>query len=236
MQRLRVLIGIFVRSSTTRMRVVGLLLLGGLAVGLAIVVRTAPDAAADAPANLVDALGLTLMVPVAALLVATATLGQLREDRSLVYVWLRPISRFSIALAAWVASVLVTVPTVVIPLTIAAWISGGDGDLVWATALASSLGVAAYCGVFVALGTVTKRAAIWGLGYILIWEGVLAAIGSGINRLALRNYTRSIVESVGGADLRLADASASVAVVVLAAVAAVAIILTSQRLKHSEVD
>jgi ABC-2 type transport system permease protein len=236
MNRLRVLVGIFIRSSTTPMRVAGLLLLGVLAIGLAVVVRTAPDAASDAPANLVDALGLTLMVPVAALLVATATLGQLRDDRSLVYVWLRPISRFSIAISAWIASVLVTLPTVVIPLTAAAGISGGDADLIWATALASSLGVAAYCGIFVALGTLTKHAAIWGLGYILVWEGVLAAIGSGINRLALRNYTRSIVESVGGADLDLADASSAVAIIVLAAVTAVAVVITTQRLKRSEVD
>ena len=60
MQRLRVLIDIFVRSSTTRMRVGGLLLLGALAIGLAIVVRTAPNPASDAPAHLVDRLGLTL--------------------------------------------------------------------------------------------------------------------------------------------------------------------------------
>jgi ABC-2 type transport system permease protein len=218
------------------MRVAGLLLLGVLAIGLAIVIRTAPDTADDAAAGLVDTLGLTLMVPIAALLVASATLGQLRDDRSLVYVWLRPISRFSIAAAAWVASMLVTLPTVVIPLTAAAAISGGDGDLIWATALASSLGLAAYCGVFVALGTLTKHAAIWGLGYILIWEGLLAALGSGINRLALRNYTRSLVESIGGADLPLADASSGVAVVVLSAVAALAVVLTAQRLVRAEVD
>jgi len=236
MVRLIALIGVFVRSASTRGRMLGLFALGIFAIALAVVVRTAPDADADAPGTLVDALGLTLIVPVAALLVATATLGQLRSDQSLVYVWLRPVSRLSIAAAAWIASMLITLPTVALPLMVTAAMAGGDSDLVVATAVATVLGLAAYNGIFVALGLLTRHAAIWGLGYILVWEGVLAALGSGINRLALRNYTRSIMESMGGADLPLANSSTTTAVIVLAAVAVVAVLVTGRRLARAEVD
>ena len=184
MLKLRTLIGVFLRSATTRGRMLGLLGLGVFAVGLAAVVRSAPDSDPDAAGNLIDTLGLALILPVAALLVATATLGQLRSDQSLIYLWLRPVSRFSIAAAAWIAAMLITLPTVALPVVATAAVAGGSSDLVGATLLATILGLAAYNGIFVALGLLTRHAAIWGLVYILVWEGLLAALGSGINRLA----------------------------------------------------
>lgn len=214
----------------------GLAGVGVFAIGLAAVVRNAPDADSDAPARLVDTLGLTLVVPVAALLVATATLGQLRGEGSLVYVWLRPVSRASIAIAAWSAAMLITLCAAAVPLAVSAAVAGGGSELILATGLACALGLAAYNGLFVLLGLLTRHAAIWGLGYILVWEGVLAALGSGINTLAVRNYTRSLVESVGGADLPLANASTPTAIAVLVGVAVIAVALTGVRLAHTEVD
>ena len=150
--------------------------------------------------------------------------------------WLRPVSRTAIAVSAWLAAIIVTLPAVVLPLSAAAAISGGGGELVVATALASAAGVLAYCGVFTLLGTVAKQAAIWGVVYVLIWEGVLAALGSGINRLALRSYTRSILERVGDVDLPLSGTSTAVALVVLLGVAAVSVGLTALRLRRIDVE
>lgn len=236
MRKFRTLVGVFVRSSSTRGRLAGLILLALLTVGMAIVVRSAPDADADAPGDLIDLLGLTLIVPVASLLVATATLGQLWGDGSLVYVWLRPVSRWTIAAAAWIAAVLVTLPAVVAPLVVAAVVAGGSSDLVVAAALSSGLGVVAYCGVFAMLGIVARHAAIWGIAYILLWEGALAALGGGVNRLALRSYTRSVLERVGDLDLPLSSTSTAVAMAVLLGAALVAVTVATVRLRRMDVE
>ena len=71
---------------------------------------------ADAAWTLVDAYGLSLLIPVVALVFASAALGDLAEDGTLVYLWLRPLPRWQLALAAFAASVTVAVPVAVLPL------------------------------------------------------------------------------------------------------------------------
>lgn len=234
MTKLRALVGVFLRSATTRARLVVLALLGLLIVGLAFVVRN--DAGADAPGELIDRLGLTLVVPVGSLLVATGALGQLRNEGSLIYVWLRPVSRGSIALASWIAALAIALPATVVPLALAAAVAGGSSSVVAGTVLASAAGVIAYCGVFSLLGLLTRQAVIWGVAYVLVWEGVLAALGSGVNRLALRSYTRSVLERVGDVDLPLSGTSAAVSILVLVGVACVTVGLTTLRLRRMDVE
>ena len=74
--------------------------------------------------------------------------------------------------------------------------------------------VVAYCGLFTWLGLRVRRALPWGLAYILIWEGFVAAAGAGASRVALRAYTRSMLSEITGQDLRLADMAMPVAVLV----------------------
>ena len=81
-----------------------------------------------------------------------------------------------------------------------------------------------------------KRFIVWGLAYILIWEGFIAQAGPGVARFALRKYTRSILVERTGADLDLADFSLAVGIVVPLVVAVVAVVLASLRLSRLDVD
>ncbi len=76
---------------------------------------------------------------------------------------------------------------------------------------------------------------MWGLAYILIWEGFVARAGDTSARLAVRAYSRSILSELTDVPLRLADIGfgAAVAVPVLVAVAATA--LASRRLARQDV-
>ena len=59
-----------------------------------------------------------------------------------------------------------------------------------------------YIGLFVALGLRVKRALIWGLLYIFIWEGFVATANTTAARLAVRSYGRSTLSAItGGPDL-----------------------------------
>ena len=93
----------------------------------------------------------------------------------------------------------------------------------------------AYGALFVLLGLWVRRALIWGLAYILLWEGFVAIAGDNAQRLAIRSYTRSLLSDATGVDLCLADIDVSASVIVPLVVAAVAFALTTWRLRKMEV-
>lgn len=219
----------------TRSRLIALGALGLIVAGLGLAVRAADDEV-DAATHLVAGLGLSVVAPVATLVIASAALGELRDDKTLVYLWLRPISRISIAVGAVLASLAVAVPLVVLPIVTSALVSG-VGDLVVASLLAASMAVVAYTGLFVALGMRVGRPFIWGLAYILVWEGFISLAGDGTARLSIRSYTWSILHRATDADLGLStyrSPTASVLVPVLILILGTA--LTTRWLIKREID
>ncbi len=220
----------------TRSRIAALGALGagaslvGLAIGLSDPFR--PDRAG---VLYVNGVGLSVLVPVVALVFAAATFGDLSEDATLVYLWLRPLPRWHLALAAYGAALTVTLPLTVLPLCLGVALTGAGLAVVAGTAAAVTAGVVAYAALFCALGLRFQRALAWGLAYILIWEGFVAQAGRGASRLAIRAYTRSILTEASGIRLRLANVSILVGMVVPAVVALAAIAYTSYRLRRHDV-
>ncbi len=189
----RTLWSVLVRSIVTRVRVIGLGLLGAGAIALGVAVHLSNAAnRPDAAWSLVDSYGLSLLIPVVALMFASAALGDLAEDGTLVYLWLRPVPRYQLALAAVAASVTVVVPVALIPLLVGAAISGGGIRLIDATAAGGMLATVAYSAVFCGLGLRVRRALAWGLAYLLIWEQAVARVSHGAARVSLFVSTRSL--------------------------------------------
>ena len=84
-----------------------------------------------------------------------------------------PSPRWQISLGAALASVGTALPLVVIPVTLAASLGAGRRHAVaCGAAAAATVATIGYAGVFLALGFKVRRALVWGLAYILIWEGV----------------------------------------------------------------
>ena len=117
-------------------------------------------------ANLMREYGLWLLVPIAALLLATATLGEMYDDGTLVYLWLRPVARWQIAVAAMASTMTVALPITLVPLLIAALLTGAPADLAIGVLVTVPLSLVAYVGGFTALGLKSRRAIVWGLMYI----------------------------------------------------------------------
>lgn len=229
---------LMLRSVTGRGRLIALGGLAAVAIGLAVVLRVADTTSrpTERAVELINAVGLSVVVPIGALVVASATLGQLREDATLVYLWLRPVGRGKIVTLAWAAALSVTAVAVAVPLVVASVVAGGGSEVAVATAVATSLGLATYCAVFTVLGMRLRNALLWGLLYVLLWEGVLAALGQGVNNLALRNYTRSLLANISDEPLRLADASSATAIVVLAVAGTLALALGRELLRRMDIQ
>lgn len=236
-QAARLAYGIVLRQLVTRARIAALLLVGAATAAIAIAVG-ASDSRRDpieTGVQLISSLHFTLLVPIIALVFATAALGDMREDGTLVYLWLRPMDRWPVAVGAWLASITLSLPLTIVPLVISSVAVDGGSDLVAATVLAGVVGVVAYSALFVLLGLLLKNSIVWGLGYIMIWEGLIAAFGSFAAKLAIRGYTRSILTSITDVDLDLGDLSLTAGVAVPLVVAAVALALAGARLRAMDV-
>jgi ABC-2 type transport system permease protein len=235
---MRLSYGIVLRQLVTRGRLAALLLVGAAATAIAVAVG-ASDSRSDpleTGVQLISSLHFTLLVPIIALVFATAALGDMREDGTLVYLWLRPMDRWPVGVGAWLASITLSLPLTLVPLVISSVAIDGGSDLVAATVLAGVVGVVAYSALFVLLGLLLKNSIVWGLGYIMIWEGLIAAFGSFAAKLAIRGYTRSILTSITEIDLDLGDLSLAAGVIVPLVVAAVALVLAGARLRAMDVD
>src|ERR1043165_6367408 len=94
--------------------------------------------------NVIDGLGLAVLAPVASLVLASAALGDLAEDRTLVYVWLRPPARGRMATGALAAALAAALPVVIVPLLISDLIGGARSQLVAATLASATVAVVGY--------------------------------------------------------------------------------------------
>ena len=232
---------LLVRQLVTKGRVAALAGVGAIVSVLVVVVsrrsdpRIEPEAALRFGTELVAYLGFTVLAPIVALVFASAAFGDLKEDATLVYLWLRPMDRWPMVVGGFLAAATVSLPLTLVPLTVAAVVADVGVELVWATVLACLVGNVAYCAVFMLLGLLTKNAVVWGIGYVLIWEGLIAGVSSLGARLALRGYTSSILSDRTGVELHLGELSWSAAVVVPALVVVAASVLSTLRLRSMDV-
>ncbi len=225
---------VILRTQLSPARLLVLAGLSGVAILLAFIARAADDTVEVATQTIAN-FGINIFAAFIALSLGSAALGNLVEDRTLVYLWLRPVSRHSIATAAMAAVLTVVAPTLVVVMTVAAVVTGVD-ELVAATAVATALAVFAYSGIFLALGLRFKRSLLIGLGYIAIWELLMSRLGDWFARLSIRSYPMSILSDATDVTMRLADRSTLASYIVPLAVGLAGLLYTSWRLTRTEID
>jgi ABC-2 type transport system permease protein len=225
------------RGLATRGRLLALGALGALAVLLAVLVRTRSGFDhADAAFSVVDNYGVSVLVPIVSLVFASAALGDPAEDGTLVYLWLRPIPRWQLALAAGAAALTISVPLAVLPVVVAAGIAGVGGRLVVGAFVGAALASVAYTAIFCGLGLRVRRALAWGLAYLVIWEQAVARIAKGAARVSISVNTRTITARIAQhLPLPRNATSMPVAVLVPAVAAVLAVVFTTRSLTRGEV-
>lgn len=236
MDAITAMVPMLVRSVATRGRLIAVGVLGAIGVVIAIAIRQAQPDVENLASVLILQFGLVLLVPVVSLVVASATLGNLVENRTLVYLWLRPVAVWKTAVAAIVSGLIIVVPLVVVPLAVIGAVLGDGSDILGA-AVAAGLGAVGYVSVFTALGLMTQRALAFGLVYILVWEGFIAGLSRSAARFALRTHTSSALAQLADAPDLLTDPYRVVTVViVIIGVLLTGLAVTSWRLGAMEID
>jgi len=190
------------RLQASPLRLVGLSAGGLLAVAVAVMLRSARQSdPLQVGAILIGEYGLWLLVPITALLLSSSTLGELYDDGTLVYLWLRPIPRSRLVFAAVLSTFSLALPITLVPLLLAAVVSRGGQTLTVGVLVTVPLVLFAYVGVFSALALKSRRSVIWGLFYIFIIEGFVARGGESLAKLAIRSYGYSVLGDMTEATL-----------------------------------
>jgi ABC-2 type transport system permease protein len=236
MRPFRTIVELTLRALVGRRRTVLIALLAWLPVVLGVLVRVGggrPDAS-----QILDALVIRTVCPLVALVVGTGVIGSEIEDGTLVFQLVKPVPRWLTAAAKALVAAFLTSVLIVPPVVVTGLLLGGFGSASIQTSLgfavAALIGGTAYAVGFTALGVVTSRALIVGLGYTLIWEGILAGILEGTRFLSVRQATLGVASTLTGRDVGSDPLGIVVSVVILGAVIAGGFAVTSARLARFE--
>ena len=192
------LVDVTLRGLLGRRRFLLLVLLAGLPVLIALLIRVSggrPDAD-----RVLDTLVVRTVMPIVALVIGTAAIGSEIEDGTAVFLMVKPIARWKIALAKAVVAAGLTVVLVVPAIVLTGLLLGTRADpttSIVGFSVAGLVGGSAYAIAFMTLSVFTSRALLLGLAYTLIWEGVLAGLLEGTRFLSVRQATLGVAAALG---------------------------------------
>lgn len=223
-------------SIATRGRLLALGAFSFAIVAIAALVAHNQDGSTPAEAlRSVDVTVFGIALPLFVLFAAAAGLGEANTEGSLVFLWLRPISRWSIAFGAWIATAATATPfamviSAVVPLMF------GVGLMTVLGALAAGLAATwAYAALFSLFGSLTRFSTPIGLAYILVWESVIGRWGTIPSNLSIRHHAVSIAAGIASVRVSGGVPSAAMGLIVLTLATAGLLGLTTLRLQRMNV-
>jgi ABC-2 type transport system permease protein len=198
---LAALFGLTLRQHLRGRRLVVLCFLFILPSVLATIVKLSPHA--PQPEELEFALVLNLLpsalATLTALLYAAGMVRDEVEEQTLTYLLLRPLPRWALYVTKLLATILVTslltALFTVVTMVVIYWDAPGQ----WRTAILErtprtvallAVAQAGYCSIFGAISLIMRWALITGIGYIVIFEGLLANLDFLTRHLTVMYYFR----------------------------------------------
>lgn len=126
-----------------------------------------------------------LILPLTCLVIGDAVLGADLRAGTFQLTWLSPVSFATIAAGRWLGGWLVALATVVPALALAPLIAGVP-EAAGPIALAGAFGSAAYVALFMMIGVLVRRSALWSLAVVLLGEWLLGTQLDGIAQISPR--------------------------------------------------
>ena len=231
------LVNLTMRALLNRRRTLLLALVGVLLVLATVLYRLGGPSDAESlnvTRQLLGNFGLGVLLPLVAVIVGTAAVGSEIDDGTIVYLLAKPIPRWRIVIVKLVVAWLVVVLVVAPAIAVAGLIGHSDTGLAIGYALAAAFGALEYTAAFLALSLVTSRALVIGLAYVVVWEGVVAALFAGTRVLSIRQHALAVADAVGGDAAAAAELGLGVAIGVGAAVVLLTTALAIRRLERVE--
>jgi ABC-2 type transport system permease protein len=159
------------------------------------------------------------VVPVLGVFYGTALIADEIEDRTITYLFTRPIPRGAVLMGKYLAYLVCTALAVLPALVMVYFllvpfgeVPASFGQLVADLGLVA-LGLSAYGAVFALIGTVMRRPLVVGLLFAFGWEPIALFLPGDVRRFTLAQYLQSLVPHarVPGDGLALFQAATSVA-------------------------
>ena len=225
------IIGLTVRNGLGARRTVVLVILPVILIGLAITVRALVGVDEDATIGVMVGLGLTVVLPLVALIAGTSVLAAEVDDGSIVYLLAKPISRHTIAVSKYLVAVTATILFTTLPIMLAGAIMTGELRGAIGYAAGALLGAFAYSAIFLLLSAVTRHAVAAGLLYVLIWEGLLGGLLTGVRWLSVGAWSTSLADSIVTDDILTKPVSPAYAIIATVVVTVGAVWLAGDRLR-----
>lgn len=193
---------------------------------------------------------LRFIVPILGVFYGTALIADEVEDKTITYLFTRPIPRSAVLLGKFLAylasTALIVLPSVMLVYFLLVPIGGGSiaatfPDLVRDLALLA-VGLAVYGALFAAVGAWLKRPVLAGLFFALGWENFAMALPGYLKRFTIAFYTQGLVPHAMPQDNLLSllqsvfrDAiPAPQSLVTLAAILAVSLVLATRAVERRE--
>ncbi len=224
------IVNLGIRSIFGRRRGIILFALPVVLIALAVLVRVLIGADEEATVGTIGGFGLSVMVPLIALLATSGLFATEIDDGSISYLLAKPISRYTIVASKLVVAASCVVVFAVVPVLVAGLIMlSEDPAFGVGFALGALVSGITYCALFAFLSVLNRHAVVIGLIYLLIWEGLLGGLLAGVRWLSVTRWAQAIIEQV--ADDELVDLSPGYAGIAAAAVIGLGVWLTGRRLR-----
>lgn len=170
-----------------------------------------PDHVGEWAQPILHGFGFAVLLPLIALIVGTGVLGAEIDDGTIVHILTKPLPRRQIVLAKLAVAVGITTLVTGVPMFVAGVIIDSV-RLGLGLALACLAGSAAYSALFLVLSLVTRRPVLFGLLYVLLWEGLLGNLLAGTRVLSVQQYVLTLAARSSGTDLLQGRVSLEVSV------------------------
>lgn len=195
----RTVLQLTIRSVLGRRRALVLLALPAVLIGLATLARTTVGPDPDLVPIVVGTFGVGTLVPLLGLIAGTSVIAPEIEDRSIMYVLAKPVSRASVFLSKLAVAVAIVAVVGVAPVMVAAAVvTDGEPSASLAHGVGAGAAGIAYCSLFCMLPVVTRNAVFIGLAYALVWETIVGQFVPGARSLSVQQWSLSVAEFLAG--------------------------------------
>lgn len=175
-------------------------------------------------------LGVTVVLPLTALIIGTSVLGSEIDDGTIVHILTKPLPRREIVLTKYAVATAVSAVVVAVPMLIAGTIADSV-RLGLGLAVGSAIGAVIYSALFVMASLLLRRAVLACLAYVLLWEGLLGNVLDGIKVLSVEKYVTEFAATISGTGAIQAPMSLTVAIVMSAVLTVVPLVIAIDRLR-----
>lgn len=222
--------GITLRGLLGRRRSLLLIPLPLVLIGMTAVGRLSGVAPKQWAPGILVALGMAVVVPLTALIIGTSVFGSEIDDGTIVHILTKPLARREIVLTKFAVAAGVTGVVAGVSM-LAAGLVTGSGRLGLGLAVGALVSAVVYCALFVMLSLMLRRSVLIGLGYLLVWEGLLGNLLDGTKVLSVQQYSLTIAKQISGSALLKSYDSMTLSVVMCAVITVGALLLSVDRLR-----